>query len=539
MEAMPTRRKDIKGSPRPPEFLSADTSASFLPFYFVGSTAALDSVPPVASHRSLPNQRKTKNSRDETLFLRDGLARPDIGYGNKPGARTETQHLVLSHESAAACKVGPLPKENGLLDCGTEGPREPRADLSIPRPATQGAHFHLCQEFVAQGEDGPQPQTLNYDLAVACLTPDAQFVTSGPLVAGYLRFRDTDELWDWLGSVPTRDLLRSFLRRRETNFGEREESGVVAADEPRSRDRVAAAAVSRATVFGLLRNKQLRMTALRGELPTRLVRQNPGRFGDSAGHDIPVTEDLNRAPGRQAAKRTRHHAAGDLPSRRSSRRDTPQRPGPQPRETWDVCNSIGVDHAAPQVPGIESLPPLKPCRWLWSHGCGLGKTIQTLAHILIASRRQVAADQRPFRPTLVLAPSHVLNQWIREISGFFRGHLTLWIWHGHKSGCGEDDARPHTHSLVGEEAEYTQAQTVRMYNLATTFDIQEALSTSSRKRTVSQRDNTGSSVIAGRGRVQPRTGCRCVGVSRAVSKQGRWKEDPSNDASRFAELLDI
>ncbi|KAI9803219.1 MAG: hypothetical protein M1825_002010 [Sarcosagium campestre] len=58
---------------------------------------------------------------------------------------------------------------------------------------------------------------------------ERRFATSGPLVAGYLRFRDTDEVWDWLGSVPTRDLLRSFSRRRETNFGEREESGLLAA----------------------------------------------------------------------------------------------------------------------------------------------------------------------------------------------------------------------------------------------------------------------------------------------------------------------
>lgn len=62
--------------------------------------------------------------------------------------------------------------------------------------------------------------------------------------------------------------------------------------------------------------------------------------------------------------------------------------------------------------------------------CGTGKTIIMLTTILHSARRaRVQASQGgtgPWKPTIVIAPPHVVDVWIEEVVRFFSSELTIW-----------------------------------------------------------------------------------------------------------------
>jgi SNF2 family DNA or RNA helicase len=81
---------------------------------------------------------------------------------------------------------------------------------------------------------------------------------------------------------------------------------------------------------------------------------------------------------------------------------------------------------------------LQPLRGgIVADGCGLGKTLQTLAFLhctLVRDRR--AMKLQPHRPTLVLVPTGVIDTWVTEWARFFKNSLDLRVYHSIKRSRG-------------------------------------------------------------------------------------------------------
>lgn len=62
--------------------------------------------------------------------------------------------------------------------------------------------------------------------------------------------------------------------------------------------------------------------------------------------------------------------------------------------------------------------------------CGTGKTIIMLSVILERARQAILDQQNggsgPWKPTIVIAPPHVVDVWYEEVQRFFAGELEIW-----------------------------------------------------------------------------------------------------------------
>ena len=105
----------------------------------------------------------------------------------------------------------------------------------------------------------------------------------------------------------------------------------------------------------------------------------------------------------------------------------------------EACQYLSLDPRHPCI-GNVTLRPFQVTGVDWMtrmeehHGrsgilndeCGLGKTIQSLAMIALAATKASA----PFKPTLVLAPSTLMDVWLREHNTNFYNELELLFWYG-------------------------------------------------------------------------------------------------------------
>lgn len=97
-----------------------------------------------------------------------------------------------------------------------------------------------------------------------------------------------------------------------------------------------------------------------------------------------------------------------------------------------VLNSWQVTSVAGAINQEQS--PMRGC--LLAYNCGIGKTIIMLSVILEGARRAVkehaAGSIGPRKPTLIVAPPHVVDVWVDEVQRFFKSELTVWRSYGTK-----------------------------------------------------------------------------------------------------------
>lgn len=84
--------------------------------------------------------------------------------------------------------------------------------------------------------------------------------------------------------------------------------------------------------------------------------------------------------------------------------------------------------------------------------CGTGKTVIMLTTILEGARRAVrdaaAGAPGPWKPTLIIAPPHVVDVWVEEVTRFFASELEIWRFYESKDKVTNHSMRdrtlPHT-----------------------------------------------------------------------------------------------
>lgn len=123
---------------------------------------------------------------------------------------------------------------------------------------------------------------------------------------------------------------------------------------------------------------------------------------------------------------------------------TPTAPLPEVLELngWQVT---GVAWAIQQ----ESLPIRGS---IIADDCGTGKTVIMLTTILEGARRAVrdaaAGARGPWKPTLIIAPPHVVDVWVEEVTRFFASELDIWRFYESKDKVANhamrDRTLPHT-----------------------------------------------------------------------------------------------
>jgi hypothetical protein len=123
--------------------------------------------------------------------------------------------------------------------------------------------------------------------------------------------------------------------------------------------------------------------------------------------------------------------------------------GATPPTYQEACDILGIDRNLPLMGPLELQPwQVNAVAWMLQQeltsakggiladDCGLRKTVACLS--LVVKATQVATT---FRPTLILAPSHVLMGWVDEIHRSFTDLLNLHFYYSSKGAGGITDMK--------------------------------------------------------------------------------------------------